>query len=85
MPAASVQLYRVREAMQLLRLSRSAIYRQFKSGRLRYVNQGRTRLISATAIADYVALLEREALQARNADGAEVVPIERKAHADAAG
>jgi excisionase family DNA binding protein len=84
-PAASVQLYRVCEAMQILRLSRSAIYRQFKAGRLRFVNQGRTRLVSAVAIAAYVALLEREALQAKNGVGGEVVPIERKVRAEVTG
>jgi excisionase family DNA binding protein len=59
--AMSVQLYRVSEAMRILGLSRSAIYRQFQSGRLRSVHQGRTRLVPVTAIADYVALLESEA------------------------
>lgn len=47
--AMSVQLYRVTEAMKILGLSRSAIYRQFQSGRLRSVHQGRTRLVPATA------------------------------------
>jgi excisionase family DNA binding protein len=55
------ELYRVTEAMALLSLSRSVIYEQLRSGRLRSVHVGRTRLIPATAIADYVALLEREA------------------------
>jgi excisionase family DNA binding protein len=55
------QLYRVPDAMRLLRLSRSVIYEQLRSGRLRSVRQGRSRLIPATAIAEYVALLESEA------------------------
>jgi excisionase family DNA binding protein len=55
------QLYRVVEAMVVLSMSRSAIYEQIRSGRLRSVTQGRARLIPASAIADYVALLEREA------------------------
>ena len=55
------RLYRVPEAMQLLSLSRTTIYEQIRSGRLRSVTQGRTRLIPAEAIADYVALLVREA------------------------
>lgn len=55
------QLYRVPEAMQLLSLSRTVIYEQIRSGRLRSVTQGRTRLIPADAIADYVALLVNEA------------------------
>jgi excisionase family DNA binding protein len=54
-------LYRVTEAMALLSMSRSAIYEEIRSGRLRSVKRGRSRLISASAIADYVALLEHEA------------------------
>ncbi len=56
-------LYRITEAMQLLSLSRSVIYEQIRTGRLRTVKQGRTRLVPATAIADYVALLERETMK----------------------
>jgi excisionase family DNA binding protein len=55
------RLYRVTDAMRLLSLSRSVIYEQIRSGRLRSVTQGRTRLIPATAIAEYIALLEKEA------------------------
>ena len=55
------QLYRVADAMSVLSISRSVIYEQIRSGRLRSVTQGRTRLITASAIADYIALLEREA------------------------
>ena len=54
------QLYRVTDAMVVLSMSRSVIYEQIRSGRLRSVTQGRTRLIPASAIADYIALLERE-------------------------
>jgi excisionase family DNA binding protein len=57
------QLYRIPEAMRVLSLSRSVIYDLMRSGRLRSVRQGRARLIPATAIADYIALLEREAAQ----------------------
>ena len=53
-------LYRVTEAMVALSMSRSAIYEEIRSGRLRSVKRGRSRLISASAIADYVALLEQE-------------------------
>lgn len=53
-------LYRVTEAMAVLSLSRSVIYEEIRSGRLRSVKRGRSRLISASAIADYVALLEQE-------------------------
>lgn len=59
--AAPVRLHRIPDAMRLLSLSRSVIYEQIRSGRLRSVRQGRTRLIPADAIADYVALLVREA------------------------
>ena len=46
------------EAMALLSLSRTVIYEQIRSNRLRSVKQGRSRLIPASAIAEYVALLE---------------------------
>ena len=59
--ATTQQLYRVSEAMRLLSLSRSVIYEQIRIGRLKSVTQGRTRLIPAVAIADYIALLQREA------------------------
>jgi excisionase family DNA binding protein len=55
-------LYRIPEAMRRLSLSRSVIYEQIRTGRLRTVKQGRTRLVPASAIADYIALLERETL-----------------------
>lgn len=54
------QLYRVTDAMRLLRLSRTVIYEQLRTGRLRSVRQGRARLITAAAIRDYIALLESE-------------------------
>jgi excisionase family DNA binding protein len=57
----SRELYRVTEAMALLSLSRSVLYEELRCGRLRSVHVGRTRLIPATAITEYVALLEREA------------------------
>jgi excisionase family DNA binding protein len=57
----SKQLYRVAEAMAVLSLSRSVLYELLRSGRLRSVNEGRTRLVPAAAIAEYVALLEAEA------------------------
>ncbi|MEU5671342.1 helix-turn-helix domain-containing protein [Micromonospora sp. NPDC047753] len=53
-------LYRIPEAMQLLSLSRSVIYELIRSGRLRTVKEGRTRLIPESAITEYVSLLERE-------------------------
>ncbi len=55
------ELYRVAEAMARLSLSRSVIYEELRSGRLRSVHVGRIRLIPAAAITEYIALLEREA------------------------
>jgi excisionase family DNA binding protein len=55
------RLYRVPEAMALLSLSRSVLYEQIRAGRLKSVTQGRTRLIPAAAIADYISLLITEA------------------------
>ncbi|MDQ4031367.1 MAG: helix-turn-helix domain-containing protein [Actinomycetota bacterium] len=46
--------------MQLLSMSRSVIYEQIRAGRLRTVNQGRSRLVPKVAIAEYVNLLIRE-------------------------
>lgn len=60
-PSPAKQLYRIRDAMAVLSLGRSVIYEQIRSGRLRSVTQGRSRLIPASAIAEYVALLESEA------------------------
>jgi excisionase family DNA binding protein len=59
-PSSEKDLYCVREAMDKLSLGRSALYEQMKAGRLRFVKVGRARRIPATALADFVALLERE-------------------------
>lgn len=58
------QLYRVADAMRLLKLSRTVIYELIRSGRLRSVKEGRARRITAAAIRDYIALLEKEAEEA---------------------
>jgi len=60
-PQLDVQLYKVPDAMRMLNLSRTVIFELLRTGRLRSVKQGRTRLIPASAIHDYIALLEREA------------------------
>ena len=59
--ASPKQLYRIADAVVVLSLSRSVIYEQIRSGRLRSVTQGRSRMIPASAIADYIALLKDEA------------------------
>lgn len=56
------RLYRVEQTMRMLSLSRTVIYELIRSGRLRSVKQGRTRLIPASAIAEYVDRLERESV-----------------------
>lgn len=53
-------LYKIEEARRVLSMGRSVIYEEIRSGRLRSIKRGRSRLISATAMAEYVALLERE-------------------------
>lgn len=60
-PEASMRMYRVAEVMELLSLSRSVVYEQFRAGRLHSVKQGRSRRVPTSAVADYIALLQREA------------------------
>lgn len=62
-PGSSVPavLYRVDEAADALRLSRSALYELIRSGRLRSVKSGRRRLVPVAALAEYVASLETAA------------------------
>lgn len=54
-------LYRVPDAARVLSLSRTVVYDLIRTGRLRTVKEGRARRIPASAIAEYVELLEREA------------------------
>jgi excisionase family DNA binding protein len=54
-------VYRVDEAAEALRLSRSAVYELIRSGRLRSVKEGRRRLIPVEALSEYVASLGGEA------------------------
>jgi len=58
---ANIRLYRVADAMRVLSMSRTVIYEQIRSGRLRSVKQGRSRYIPESAIRAYIALLEKEA------------------------
>lgn len=60
-PPSDALLLRVPDVMERLRMSRTVIYEQLRSGRLRSVKQGRSRLIPESAVREYVALLEREA------------------------
>jgi excisionase family DNA binding protein len=54
-------LYRVTDAVRFLGVSRSVLFDLLRSGRLRSVKEGQTRLIPADAITGYVALLNAEA------------------------
>ncbi|MDT0456805.1 helix-turn-helix domain-containing protein [Streptomyces sp. DSM 41527] len=58
---AAPVLYRIPQATRALGLSRTVVYDLIRTGRLRAVKEGRTRLVPVTAVAEYVELLEREA------------------------
>lgn len=58
---APKMLYRIPEAAEVLSQSRCRIYELIRAGRLRTVTEGGARLVPASAIAEYVALLEKEA------------------------
>jgi excisionase family DNA binding protein len=57
-PAVAAVLYRVDEAAEALRLSRSQLYELIRSGRLRTVKSGRRRLVPVSALDEYVSSLE---------------------------
>jgi excisionase family DNA binding protein len=63
---AELQLYTIEEAMTMLRLGRTTIFDLLRNGRLNSVREGRARRIPPRAIAEYIALLEREETE-RNA------------------
>ena len=54
-------LYRVCDVTRLLNLSRTVVFDLIRTGRLRSVTEGRARRIPASAVREYLALLEREA------------------------
>jgi len=58
---ATPLMYKISDAVTLLRMSRAYVYRQIKAGRIRTVKEGEATFITAAALAEYVALLEREA------------------------
>lgn len=57
---AELRLYTIEEAAALLRLGRTTVFDLLRNGRLNSVREGRARRIPPRAIADYIALLERE-------------------------
>jgi excisionase family DNA binding protein len=60
---AELQLYTIEEAAAMLRLGRTTVFDLLRNGRLNSVREGRARRIPPRAIADYIALLEREAAE----------------------
>lgn len=54
-------LYRVEEAAEAMRISRSVIYELIRSDRLRTVKVGRSRRVPVDALAECIALLSEEA------------------------
>lgn len=60
-PPVPAVLYRVEEAADALRLSRSAVYELIRSGQLRTVKAGRRRLVPVAALGESIATLERAA------------------------
>jgi excisionase family DNA binding protein len=60
---AELRLYTIEEAATMLRLGRTKVFDLLRNGRLRSVREGRAHRIPPSAIADYIALLEREAAE----------------------
>ncbi len=54
-------VYRVEEAAQALRLSRSVVYELIRSGKLRTVKHGSRRLVPVAALSEFVESLGRGA------------------------
>lgn len=54
-------LYRVEEAAEAMRISRSVIYELIRSDRLRTVKVGRSRRVPVDALTECIALLSEEA------------------------
>jgi hypothetical protein len=58
------QYFHVNEAQTILRMGKTALYQELRSGRLASVKRGRSRLIPAAAIAAYQTLLKTETTEA---------------------
>ncbi|MPZ61151.1 MAG: helix-turn-helix domain-containing protein [Propionibacteriales bacterium] len=58
---SDLALYQIPEVVAMLRLSRTVVYELIRSGRLRTVAEGRARRVPASAIREYIQLLEKEA------------------------
>jgi predicted DNA-binding transcriptional regulator AlpA len=59
--APQAVLYKIPEVMEMLRMSRGALYNEIKAGRLRKVKRGRSVFVTSAAIAADIELLEQEA------------------------
>ena len=53
--------YSVEQALDIVPVSRTRLYAAIGSGELRTFKDGRRRLVSVTALEDFVALLEKRA------------------------
>jgi excisionase family DNA binding protein len=60
-PVVPAVLYRVDEAAEALRLSRSSIYELIRSGQLRTVKHGARRLVPVDALGEFVRSLGQRA------------------------
>ncbi|MFC0037291.1 helix-turn-helix domain-containing protein [Actinomadura rayongensis] len=63
-PPADKQLYTVEESAVVLSFSRAHLYREIRAGRLKTVKSGRSTRVTTRAIAQFVELLEQEAMGA---------------------
>ncbi|RMI45291.1 DNA-binding protein [Actinomadura harenae] len=59
-PNQEKALYTVEETCKILSFGKTVIYEEIRSGRLRSVGRHKRRRIPASAIAEYVELLEAE-------------------------
>ena len=57
-PPVAPMMYRVEEAAEAMRLSRSRLYELIRSGQLRSVKCGRRRLVPVSALAEYADRLD---------------------------
>lgn len=56
-------MYKIDEAVTILRMSRAEIYKQIRAGRIKTVKQGRATFITRQALENYVELLMSEATE----------------------
>ena len=54
-------LYKISELPEILPFSRSRVYELIRAGRIRTVTEHSVRYVPATAIVEYIDLLEKEA------------------------